>query len=433
MSIYCKHPLGSLQPESILSVPRRMRFPRCILPVALAVFCSGAYADDFSFTLDSTANTLQVGQAVDLLATIGAGFQPFVDIYFYEASGSGPYGDPLCINVPVSALGSSGIAHCVATFETPGIHDVEAIFDPYAGAPGQNIPTSNDILLNVTDPIPFDANQFALTGSWFNPATSGQGLELAVYPDGIADGQSFLFGGWFTYDDAGNAQWVTVQGSLADSHGSSYDLGIYLNRDGNFDAPPATMPEADGTATLTFYDCTHATLAFNYLDGRTGTIPYVRLTSPTGCSTVVPAEAPMPMPANYNDVLHSGEWYDPATSGQGLSVDIVPSQSTFFAAWYTFAPAFEGLTGVDGQRWFTLQSNDYTPGDLTLTDVPITVTSGGVFNTPSDVTREVVGTANVTFTSCSTMTLDYNFTEGEFAGLSGSIDEINPAPPAGCE
>ncbi len=383
----------------------------------------------YSFVLTTTANPVQVGQEVELTATLTDTVEPpdpglVLQIY---GPGPGPLGSPLCASVPVTFIAPATIvARCIISFDTSGALYVIAAYNNF-------LESNNVILLNVTDPVPFDANQFALTGSWYNPATSGQGLELAVYPDGIADGQSFLFGGWFTYDDAGNPQWVTLQGNLADSHGSSYDLGIYLNRGGNFDAPPATMPEADGTATLTFYDCTHATLAFNYLDGRTGTIPYVRLTSPSGCTTAVPADVPMPLPADYNDVLHSGEWYDPATSGQGLSVDIVPSQSTFFAAWYTFAPAFEGLTGVDGQRWFTLQSNDYTPGDLTLTDVPITVTSGGVFNTPSDVTREVVGTANVTFTSCSTMTLDYNFTEGEFAGLSGSIDEINPAPPAGCE
>ncbi|MGA8278881.1 MAG: hypothetical protein WB784_11895 [Rhodanobacteraceae bacterium] len=43
-----------------------------------------------------------------------------------------------------------------------------------------------------------------------------------------------------------------------------------------------------------------------------------------------------------------------------------------------------------------LQTNDYTPGELMLEGVPITVTAGGAFDTPGEVTRQVIGTANFT-------------------------------------
>jgi hypothetical protein len=174
-------------------------------------------------------------------------------------------------------------------------------------------------------------------------------------------------------------------------------------------------------------------LVYNFTDGRTGTIPYVRLTNSTACSIAVPATPPTVAPANYNDVLHSGAWYNPPTTGQGLVVDIVPSQTTFFAAWYTYAPQSEGLTGLSGERWFTLQSNNYTPGNLSLSGVPIYATTGGVFNAPSKVTAEQVGTANVTFTSCNTMTLQYTFNQGDFNGLTGSINEQTVAGVAGCQ
>ena len=118
-----------------------------------------------------------------------------------------------------------------------------------------------------------------------------------------------------------------------------------------------------------------------------------------------------------------------------MSINAVqfPSQTAFFATWYTYAQVSAGLTGLAGQRWFTLQTNDYTPGDLSLANVPIYASTGGVFNTPSAVTTTQVGTADVTFTSCTAVTLDYTFTSGEFEGQTGSIDEQNPMPSSGCQ
>ncbi|MDE2257298.1 MAG: hypothetical protein KGK05_06000, partial [Xanthomonadaceae bacterium] len=88
---------------------------------------------------------------------------------------------------------------------------------------------------------------------------------------------------------------------------------------------------------------------------------------------------------------------------------------------------------VAAQRWFTLQDNTYTPGNLNLTGVPIIATNGGVFDQPSNVTVSEVGTANIAFTSCTTMTLTYTFTQGEFSGLSGTIHEKAIVPLAGCQ
>ena len=358
------------------------------------------------------------------------------DVTFYDTSAGGmnPNGIPgtlLCTNVPAPLVGSQWVGHCVTSFDTIGTHVLVAS----SGTAPDIVITTDELDEEVTAPVAFDANQFALTGSWYNPATSGQGLELQVYPDWNGAGDGLLFGGWFTYDTQGNQQWVTLQGNLAASHGASYDLGIYLNTGGTFDAPPITTAVADGTATLTFYDCTDAALTYSFTDGRSGTIPYVRLSNTTGCSSADPAVTPMPLPANYNDVLHSGAWYNPATSGQGMNVDIIPSQTTFFATWYTYAPlAVSGAeTGLAGQRWFSLQSNAYTPGDLTLADVPIYSNTGGIFNQPSAVTSTQVGTANIAFISCTAMTLDYTFTAGEFSGLSGSIDEQSAAAPPGCQ
>ncbi len=373
-------------------------------------------------TATVTANPVQAGEPVDI-AGIGS-FYSGTTMEFDDARTA------LCSGVTPYAVDGHLLGHCVTQFVKAGPHVLflKAL---------SNGPQANDgalpLIVNVVAAKAFDADQFALTGSWYNPPTSGQGLEIEVYPDLVGNGKSLLFGGWFTDDESGHEQWVTLQGDLSSSHGGSYDLKIGQNSGGNFDAQPITEATQIGTATLTFYDCTHAALVYNFDDGRGGTIPYVRLTSPTACSSTVPAAPPVPLPDNYNDVLHSGAWYDPATSGQGLMVDIDPSITTFFAAWYTFTPAASADTGIARQRWFTLQDNTYTPGDLSLHDVPIISVNGGVFNQPSTTDAQQVGTAQVTFTSCTTMTLQYTFTAGEFQGLSGTINERAIVPDTPCQ
>ena len=381
-----------------------------------------------NMTETATANPVQVGQPVDLTGTLAGGDDS--DTYEFDDGRV-----PLCSNVPTRVVNGLRTGHCVTRFDLSqysqlGPHSLTVTSDSHGPEAGSG---SLPIIVNLVAAKTFDANQFALTGSWYNPPTSGQGLEIEVYPDLNGAGNGLLFGGWFTNDAAGNPQWYSLQGNLSSSHGGAYALAIGQNTDGNFNAAPVTQATQVGTATLTFYDCTHAALDYSFTDGRTGTIPYVRLTNPTACSDAVPAVAPTQAPDNYNDVLHSGAWNNPATGGQGLMIDIVPSINTFFAAWYTYAPQSEALTGPAGLRWFTLEDNTYTPGDLNLKDVPIVTTSGGVFNTPSEVTSVQVGSADVTFTSCTTMTLKYTFTQGEFSGLSGTIDYRTIGPSAGCQ
>ena len=38
----------------------------------------------------------------------------------------------------------------------------------------------------------------------------------------------------------------------------------------------------------------------------------------------------------------TGSWYDPATSGQGITVDVDPGSRALFLAWYTCAPNGSG-------------------------------------------------------------------------------------------
>ena len=182
-----------------------------------------------------------------------------------------------------------------------------------------------------------DINQHGLTGSWYEPATNGQGFLVEVFPDLVGPGTGRIQVSWFTFD-AGAAggperqRWYTMGGNVA-TGAASVALPIFQNVGGNFNAPPITNSTQVGTATLRFADCEHGTLDYTFTDGsgRSGTIDLTRLTKNVTCV----ASGARPVNADFG---LSGNWYDPPTSGQGLTVEINPRSPVAFFAWYTYAP-----------------------------------------------------------------------------------------------
>ena len=275
-----------------------------------------------------------------------------------------------------------------------------------------------------------DLNQHGLTGSWYEPATGGQGVEVEVFANPSA-GAGSTFVSWFTYDTvAGGAErqrWYTAQGPVATGQPNAA-LTIYRNTGGNFNAPPVTTAQAVGTATLSFDTCSSGQLVYAFTDGtgRTGTIPLTRLTQNVTCSTT------STYPTNADFAL-SGNWFGgAATSGQGFTIEVNPNSGALFAAWYTYMPNGTAA-GAAGQRWYTAQAA-FTPG---LRTMPVTIyeTTGGVFDTPTPPGQKTVpvGTGTMAFQSCSAATFSYNFTGGSSSGLSGTItlSRVGPVPP-GC-
>jgi hypothetical protein len=261
-----------------------------------------------------------------------------------------------------------------------------------------------------------DINQAGLDGMWFNPASSGQGFALQVVPN-VASGRGYLQGGWFTFDVApaggtDRQRWYSLGGEVFAGR-SSADLTIYQNVGGNFNKSPATSAIAVGNATLAFSSCTAGQLQYAFADGRSGSMPLQRLMPNITCSTSVSR------PTNPDFAL-SGNWFDPATSGQGLIVEMNPSSPQVFVTWYTYAPDSQGL-GVAGQRWYSAQ-NAYSPGSRSVA-LTLYETRGGVFDTgtPASQSTTAVGSATLTFTSCTTATLSFNFAGGANAGQAGSI------------
>jgi hypothetical protein len=288
--------------------------------------------------------------------------------------------------------------------------------------------------LTVTPPTAGspDLNQHGLTGSWYEPATSGQGIEIEIFPNLIAPGTALVQGAWFTFDGApvGGAdreRWYTFNGN-GQSGSASVPVTIYRNVGGHFDALPITQPTIVGSGTLAFADCSNATLAYTFTDGsgHTGSIALTRLTPNVTCTV---GTAP---PTNADFAL-SGNWFDAATSGQGFVLDVNPLSPAVFLTWYTYAPTGQSL-GAAGQRWFVGLLKPYVVGSRSVT-LPLFETTGGLFDqvtnpAPSSVS---VGTATVTFASCASAQLNFNFPGGSSIGKSGTIAlaRVGPVPP-GC-
>jgi len=80
----------------------------------------------------------------------------------------------------------------------------------------------------------------------------------------------------------------------------------------------------------------------------------------------------------------SGNRYAPATSGQGITVEINPVSGAAFLAWYTYAPGGVGA-GAAGQRGYTARS-PYVAGARIL-PMMIYVATGGLFDKPDPLPR----------------------------------------------
>jgi hypothetical protein len=208
-------------------------------------------------------------------------------------------------------------------------------------------------------------------------------------------------------------------------------LTIYRSVSGDFDAPPIVSPTVVGTATIRFDNCQSGTFTYSFspgaaeVGGLSGSIPLTRLLPNVAC---VPGGSAHP------DFSISGNWYEPATAGQGFILELNPNYPYLMALWYTYHPGGQGTGGPASQRWFSIQAG-YAVGARSFLNVPIYETTGGAFNTPPPPDQPVtvpVGMANLTL-SCTTASLSYTFTSGENAGRSGTIDAVRPGPPPpGC-
>lgn len=115
----------------------------------------------------------------------------------------------------------------------------------------------------------------------------------------------------------------------------------------------------------------------------------------------------------------SGSYYDPATSGQGLNIEVL-ADGRVVAYWYTYH--------AGGQRWYVLQGS--VAGDRVALEVYRT--EGGAFLDPAPTSLVRAGSAELRWDSCQAARLDYDIEAGRgsypLTRLTGSCDDAGSAP-----
>lgn len=158
----------------------------------------------------------------------------------------------------------------IVRFTTCTTGQVDYAFTDGSGRSG-SIPISR-VASNVTcsagSDRPTNAD-FALSGSWYAPATAGQGFIVEVNPNARA-----LVFCWYTYAINGQSlgvsgqRWYTAQGTFTAGQ-RSIDLVLYETTGGIFDTPTpgsqSTTPV--GTARLAFASCAAASLGYAFTSG----------------------------------------------------------------------------------------------------------------------------------------------------------------------
>lgn len=159
-------------------------------------------------------------------------------LYQFDANVSGTYGGAIAL-----ARLSPSTAVCELTDGSTGAAEI-------ANAPAHG----------------FDARQ---SGTWYDPDTTGQGLQLSVIPAGNGfDG--LLVGAWFTFDPPGGADdaqkqhWFTLQGDLRTAANGQVQLPILRTLGGMLDFFPTHDTVRVGAATLTFLACDRARFDFAF-------------------------------------------------------------------------------------------------------------------------------------------------------------------------
>lgn len=277
---------------------------------------------------------------------------------------------------------------------------------------------------------PPQLNQFGLSGTWADLRADGQGVVLAIAPQNAYRG--LLFGGWYTYAfvPSDGQRWLTLQDVVWDGD-ISMTASIYGTQGGTFLGPQATDTRKVGMAKLDAIDCNTLLMSYSIIDypwetswrPRHGSMTLSRLLGRADCS--IDGRAP----DKRAPTALASTWADARHPGQGFVFDLSPMSGTLFGGWYSYAAAGSS----NPHRWYTLQGTVTKSGQSRFRDVGIYLTIGGAFNEPGVVETHKVGTADIEFSSCTSMLIDYAFDAGEQAGTHGRLQLERLLPePSGC-
>lgn len=188
------------------------------------------------------------------------------------------------------------------------------------------------VALDVVAADPGDAFVIntALSGSFFDPARSGEGFFIEI----LDETRALLF--WSTYDDSGEQRWLFGDGDIRGNEIRFDNLAQPTG--GTFGSefdPQSVVRERPGPVNMVFVDCDTAYMQHDFLGRPIGRQDLVRLTSVKGldCSGSAQAQAKGLLegaPSHW-----SGTWYGVGRSGEGFTIEVLPDDRVF-VHWATF-------------------------------------------------------------------------------------------------
>jgi len=112
-------------------------------------------------------------------------------------------------------------------------------------------------------------------------------------------------------------------------------------------------------------------------------------------------------------------WFNPVTDGQGFFITVFPDIGVVLVAWFTYDTALPpedaiANLGDAGHRWL-IAVGPFIDNEALL---DIEIASGGLFDTPSEITRVMDGSIKLSFDDCNAGTVEYNIPS---IGREGSV------------
>lgn len=241
--------------------------------------------------------------------------------------------------------------------------------------------------------------QGAMSGTYFSPARSGEGVLVDF---GQVGGTPVVFFSWYTYE-GGVQRWL-VGSSPFSTTSTSVSLALVETGGAQFGSQFRAQDVVNtpwGSVALSFPDCDTMTLTYLRRDGDSGT-----LTMQRGLSRLESGQC---------NVLHgglSGTYYSTQRAGEGVLVDFgkAGSDPVEFFTWYTY----EG-----GEQQWLVGSKRFAAADGSVS-VDLIRTFGAQFGQAfrsQDVVNVPWGKVTQRFIDCDRMELRYEKTGGETGTL----------------
>lgn len=140
------------------------------------------------------------------------------------------------------------------------------------------------------DPGGLSPHQLVTAGIWYDPASSGQGINASLFP--ATDGGTLLVMSWFTYsEDRSQKIWLTLSGPA--SQRGTHLMDIYQTENGRFNQPPSVRNVKVGVALVNVVTANRIKVGFVFdVAGpwgqrRQGELSLVRLGSPPAMPGVI--------------------------------------------------------------------------------------------------------------------------------------------------